>query len=72
MENLILVYNKHDWLVHSIIKWTEEEIDNADERGFIGTVFGVDCYVSKSLNTNNLFKRNKRTRYKSNKRVYSR
>lgn len=34
-----------------LIKFTEEEIDNADEKGFIASRGGVDCYLAKKLDT---------------------
>ena len=49
--NFFLVFNKQEWLMNPIIKWTEEEIDNADEKGFIGTKGDVDCYLARKLNS---------------------
>ena len=48
---MYLIYNKEEWLIGlgSIFKWTEQEIDNADEKGLIGRKFGVDCYLSRNL-----------------------
>ncbi len=52
-NNLFLVFNKQEWLNYPDIffKWTEEEIDNADEKGYIGTKCGVDCYLARKLKT---------------------
>lgn len=46
-----LVFNKQEWLMSPLIKFTEEEIDNADEKGFIASRGGVDCYLAKKLDT---------------------
>lgn len=46
-----LVFNKQEWLMSPLIKFTEEEIDNADEKGFIATRGGVDCYLARKLET---------------------
>lgn len=47
MDKLFLVFNKHEWLV---IQWfSQEEIDNADGKGFIGSKYGVDCYLTKPI-----------------------
>lgn len=51
-ENLYLVYNKAEWLQNTIFNWSEQEIYNANEKGYIGTRYGVDCYVCKSIPTN--------------------
>lgn len=50
-NNLYLIFNKQGWLMNPLIKWTEEEIDNADEKGFIGTKCGVDCYLARKVKT---------------------
>ena len=44
-----LIHNKTEWLHHPLIKWTEEEIDAADDLDYIGKKFGIDCYVSRKL-----------------------
>lgn len=49
MENKCLVYNKREWQSDPVFNWTDEEIDNADEKGFIGTKYGVDCYVTRFI-----------------------
>ena len=49
---MFLVHNKISWLHHPFIKWTEAEIDGADERGFIGTKHGIDCYLTGRLPEN--------------------
>lgn len=48
-ENYWLLFNKQQWLMDSIFNWTEEELDNADEKGYIGTKFGTDCYLARRL-----------------------
>lgn len=45
----ILIHNKVEWLHHPLIKWTEEEIKSADQLGYIGTVYEIDCYVVRPL-----------------------
>ena len=50
-QNLYLIYPKRWWLVDPIFKWSEEDINNADEKGFIGSKNGVDCYLTKNLST---------------------
>jgi hypothetical protein len=52
LENLYLVFNKQEWMRNIIFDWTEEEIDNADERGLIGTKHGVDCYLARHIPVN--------------------
>ncbi len=49
LEMPVKIYNKSEWL--NLLKgmWTEEEIDNADKNGFIGTKYGVDCYVTSMV-----------------------
>lgn len=47
--NYYLFLNRWEWLENPLIKWTEEEIDGADERGFIGNKYGIDCYLSRPL-----------------------
>lgn len=50
MHNKILVFNKYEWLMDkTMFNWTAEEINNADEKGLIGTKYGVDCYVTKPI-----------------------
>lgn len=46
---LFLVYSKTYWISEPIFKWSEKEIDNADDKGLIGTKFGIDCYLSKDI-----------------------
>lgn len=51
---LFLVFNKKWWQLereHKVLgyNWTDEELDNADEKGFIGSKFGVDCYLTRPL-----------------------
>lgn len=45
----VLIFNKGEWLMNPIFQWTEEEIDAADSRGFIGTKNGVDCYLARRI-----------------------
>lgn len=50
---MYLIYNRQEWLTGfgSIFKWTEQELDNANENGLIGRKCGIDCYLSKNLTT---------------------
>lgn len=48
-ENLCLIFNKEEWLTNPLIKWTEQEIDNADKKGFIGTRYNIDCYLARKV-----------------------
>lgn len=51
-EPLFCVHNRHEWLsgINSIMhKFTEEELQAADEKGFIKCVHGVDCYLSRFI-----------------------
>ena len=50
-QRLFLVFNKQEWLRFDLFKVTEEEIDNADEKGFIVTRCDVDCYLARKLRT---------------------
>lgn len=52
-----LLFNKQEWLLNPLIKFTEEEIDAADERGFIATRCGIDCYLARPVEvfTSNFF-----------------
>lgn len=45
----VLVHNKQEWLRDSLMEWSEQEIDAADEKGLIGTKYGVDCYLSRPV-----------------------
>lgn len=47
-RNMYLIYPKSYWLNDIMFKWTEQEIDNADN-GYIGTKYGTDCYVTRLL-----------------------
>jgi hypothetical protein len=51
--NQYLVLNKQEWLLDTnhghLFDWTEEQIDNADEKGLIGTKHGVGCYLSRPI-----------------------
>lgn len=58
LENKYLVLNKREWQMERELKvlgfcWTDEEIDNADDKGLIGTKFGIDCYVTRHILSNN-------------------
>lgn len=44
-----LVFNRQEWLMNPLIKFTEEELDNADDVGFIATKGGVDCYLARKV-----------------------
>ena len=48
-ERKWLVFNKQEWLYNPLFKWTEEELDNANDKGFIGTKDGVDCYLARKV-----------------------
>lgn len=43
-----IIFNKSYWMNDTLFKWTEEEIDNADN-GYIGTKYGIDCYITNPL-----------------------
>lgn len=45
IDNLFLVFNRQEWLMQGW--WTELELAKADESGFIGTKYGIDCYLPK-------------------------
>lgn len=54
MKNLefpIVVLTKYQWLHNRIFNWTQEEIDKADDKGFIGHKFGFDCYLVRFIPT---------------------
>jgi len=55
MNNLFLIFNKKEW-TNSPFMWTKKELDNADEKGFIGTACGIDCYITKKINSGKLKK----------------
>ena len=51
---MLLVLNKQEWQLereHMTLGfcWTDEEIENADEKGLIGTKFGIDCYLARPV-----------------------
>lgn len=63
-------YTKEEWLNDTVFNFTEEEINNPDENGKIGSKHGFDCYVHERLwavapvkkvkpDFNKLFKRKK-------------
>lgn len=45
-----LVFNRSEWI--GFRYFTEEEIDNADEKGFIGVKHGVRCYLARPVKVN--------------------
>ncbi len=47
--NFFIIFNKSEWLLDKDFKWSEEEIDNANEIGLIGTKYGIDCYVTRPV-----------------------
>ena len=53
-----LVFNKQEWLNAPYFRWTEEELENADEKGFIGTKYEVDCYLSRPIKKELLYGNN--------------
>ena len=48
-QRIYLVFNKVEWLSNPLWTWTEEELDNADENGLIGTKDGIDCYLARKI-----------------------
>jgi hypothetical protein len=45
-----LVFNRSEWLSDTtMFKFTEEDLDNADEDGFIMSRFGINCYLSRPI-----------------------
>lgn len=58
---LFCVHNRYEWLsgLNSMeTKFTEEEINEAEEDGFIKTFKGVDCYLARSITRASLTSRN--------------
>lgn len=54
MHNYFLVFNKYEWQLDTQSKYpmfgfTDEELDNADEKGLIKTKYGVDCYITRPI-----------------------
>lgn len=47
--NHVVVLNKIEWEHDFIFKWSKREIREADEQGFIGRKFGIDCYLARPL-----------------------
>lgn len=46
-EKDFLVFTRKEWIVYG---WfTFEELDAADEKGFIGNRYGVDCYLNSFI-----------------------
>ena len=48
-ENFYLVFSKKSWLNYKYFGFTEQELDNADEKGFIQTRHNIDCYLARPL-----------------------
>jgi len=46
---MFLSFSKAIWKIDILFNWTEQEIENADEYGYIGTKYGIDCYINKLL-----------------------
>lgn len=46
-EENAFVFNRTEYLVMGL--FTEQELDNADEKGFIGKKYGYDYYVSRLI-----------------------
>ena len=40
--NLYLVFNLSEWKQNRYFNWSDEDLENATDVGFIGTKFGVD------------------------------
>lgn len=57
--NYFLIFNRREWL--SFGKFTEEELDNAREDGFIGKRDGVDCYITRHLSVEYNHGRNRKS-----------
>jgi len=59
MENLYLVFNRNEWELHRLagmgFDFTDEELEKGmkDERNFLGSRNGVDCYISVPLKVSN-------------------
>lgn len=49
LEIPFLVYSKQTWLTDKAFNFTEEELDNAGEPGFLGIKNNTRCYVSKFI-----------------------
>lgn len=50
IREMYLIYTKKEWLSEKLIfRWTEKEIDDADEKGLIGRKFGIDCYITRPV-----------------------
>jgi len=47
--NKFLVYGKNYWKTDIVFKWSEAEINAPDAQGFIGTKWGIDCYLTQKL-----------------------
>jgi len=47
--NKFLVYGKNYWKTDNVFKWSEAEINAPDAKGFIGTKWGIDCYLTQKL-----------------------
>jgi len=42
------ILNRGEWNV--VGWWTQEQLDNADQEGFIGMHYGVACYLVMKIN----------------------
>jgi len=47
--NKFLVYGKNYWKKDIVFNWSETEINEADAKGFIGSKWGIDCYITQKL-----------------------
>lgn len=48
LENVAFIAKSREfWLSDQFFKFTREEIDNADQSGYIGTKAGIRCYIKK-------------------------